>query len=836
MSLRSDSPINRAIHLSPDATFITDAEGVIRGADVQSAKLFGYEPDELFGTPIEKLIPERYHSRHPSYRERLTRRRKARYSGAQGNPLGVRKNGTIFPMRHEIIELETPSGSVVMNLLKDITKVRSCSPTQELQEQQFRSIVDSVQDYAIYLLDPDGFIMSWNAGGAYIKGYSEEEAIGLNFSTFFTPQDLAQHKPQKLLHQAATYGRIEDEGWRVRKDGSQFWTDSVLTALRGESGEVTGYVKVTRDATARKLAEESMATRHSSELQASSEAIKASEIRYRTVFETSPEAVTIARMSDGVIVDVNQAVLDVLGYERDYVIGKTTGQLHIWARARDRLALVELLRQNAGCRDIEFQFRRKDGESFWARLTVSFIEINGTSCVISFARDISEAKLAERQIKNLAFYDPLTGLANRRLLMERLSQSLTASARSQRKRALLFIDLDDFKTLNDTRGHHVGDLLLQEVARRLTLCIRETDTVSRLGGDEFVIILEDLNETSEGAAAQAKAVAEKVLATVSRSYNLDGYDCRSSSSIGITIFGSGHKGVNEILQQADIAMYQAKAAGRKTIQFFSPTLQAAVDARASAEDDLRWGIQRKQFLLYYQPQVRRGRVIGAEALSRWKHPARGIIPPIEFIPLAEKTDLMVQLGYQALESACAQIAAWANHKLTADFTLSVNISLRQMRFPGFIEQVLTLLERTGADPQKLRLELTESMFVDNFDEVMTKMTTLKKHGLRFSVDDFGTGFSCLSYLKHLPIDELKIDRIFVSDIVENRISSAIAESIILLSQALGFSVIAEGVETEEQRLFLANLGCDSYQGWLYGPALPIEDFSAKVLNEDLSGF
>ena len=487
---------------------------------------------------------------------------------------------------------------------------------------------------------------------------------------------------------------------------------------------------------------------------------------------------------------------------------------------------MEMLRNNSECGDLEFKFRKKNGQVIWARLSVGTIEVDGASCILSFARDISEAKAAEEKIVGLAFYDPLTGVANRRLIMERLMRSISGTTRSHRKRALLFIDLDDFKTLNDTLGHHIGDLMLQEVSRRLADCVRETDTMGRLGGDEFVVLLEDLSENSENAAAQAKAVAEKILAAIAVPYLLAGHDCRSASSIGITVFGDHDKGVNELLQQADIAMYQAKEAGRNTVRFFAPQLQAAVNARASAEDDMRRAIHAKQFVLHFQAQVDCGRLIGAEALLRWNHPTRGQVPPSEFIPLAEKTGLIMFLGNWVLETACTQLAAWATREETSHLTLAVNISVRQMRHHSFVEDVLTTLRRSGANPQKLRLELTESIFVESFDEIVAKMTALKAHGVRFSIDDFGIGFSSLSYLKRLPIDELKIDRSFVHDIVGDVNSGAIAESIVLLSRALGLTVIAEGVETEAQRDYLARLGCSTYQGWLFSRPLPIRDFQA----------
>jgi len=358
--------------------------------------------------------------------------------------------------------------------------------------------------------------------------------------------------------------------------------------------------------------------------------------------------------------------------------------------------------------------------------------------------------------------------------------------------------------------------------------IRETDTVARLGGDEFVVLLQELSETPEDAAAQAKTVGEKILAAIHEPYLLDGRECRSSSSIGITVYGNPQDSTNEVLQQADIAMYQAKAAGRNTLHFFAPALQAAVNARAAMEEDLRQAIKTKDFRLYYQPQVDRGILVGAEALVRWKHPKRGFLAPDEFIPLAEQTGLILSLGDWVLETACKQIAAWGLRKNMTHLTVAVNISARQLLNPDFVRNVLTTLDRTGANPHNLKLELTESMFVEDLEDVVTKMTVLKSHGLRFSLDDFGMGYSSLAYLRRLPLDQLKIDQEFVRDILVDASSSAIAQSIISLSRAMGLSVIAEGVETEEQREFLARLGCHSFQGFLFSAALPVEEFQALL--------
>jgi diguanylate cyclase (GGDEF)-like protein/PAS domain S-box-containing protein len=564
-------------------------------------------------------------------------------------------------------------------------------------------------------------------------------------------------------------------------------------------------------------------------LKETAERLTLSEAHYRTIFQTSLDCISITRLSDGRIIDVNNTFLDALGYKHEEVVGRTSQELNIWAGPKDRQNMVEALRQCSSVRDSTVQFRKRNGETFWVLQSASVIGIQGESCLFGVFRDISDAKAAEDEIRDLAFYDPLTHLPNRRLLMDRLRQTLVASMRSNRKKALLLVGLDNFKTLNDALGHQTGDLLLQEVVRRLISCVRETDTVARLGGDEFVMILEDLSETPENAAALSKTVGEKILAAIGKPFLLDGHHCLSTSSIGITMFGDEREGAHQVLQQADIAMHQAKAEGRNTICFFAPALQTAVNARVQLEDDIRRAIETRQFLLYYQPQVERGRLIGAEALLRWNHPMRGLLAPGEFIALAESTGLILPLGDWVLETACRQLAAWANHAETAEISIAVNISGLQLRQPDFVKTVLAILDRTGANPQHLDLELTESMLVENVEDVIGKMTKLKSHGVRFSVDDFGTGYSSLAYLKRFPLDQLKIDRSFVRDILVDACSGTIAQTIISLGRAMGLSVIAEGVETEEQRDLLARLGCDAFQGYLCSRPLPMGNFLALAL-------
>jgi diguanylate cyclase (GGDEF)-like protein/PAS domain S-box-containing protein len=521
--------------------------------------------------------------------------------------------------------------------------------------------------------------------------------------------------------------------------------------------------------------------------------------------------------------EVNQTFLETMGFKREEVIGRTSQELHIWADPSDLQDIVELLRQKQVFRG-EIKLRKKNGETFWGLMSASVFEYEGTSCVLSVTQDISDVKAAQDEIRDLSFYDPLTRLPNRRLLLNRLRRSPIATARNRHRRALLFVDLDNFKSLNDTLGHQTGDLLLQEAALRLGSCVRDSDTVARCGGDEFAVMLENLSEVVEEAIAQAQIVGEKILAICGLPYLLIGHECHCPSSVGITVFGDEQESAKDALQRAEIAMFEAKKAGRNTLRFFAPALQAAVSARATMEEDLREAIKTNQFVLYYQPQVERGRLIGAEALLRWKHPRHGLLAPGEFIPLAEESGLILPLGDWVLEAACAQLASWAVRKEASAIALAVNISARQFRQPNFVERVLAALARTGANPRTLKLELTESMLLDNVDDVIAKMTALKSHGLRLSLDDFGTGYSSLAYLKRLPLDELKIDLSFVRDILADAASGAIAQAILTLGKAMGLRVIAEGVETEEQRDFLIRMGCHSFQGFLYSRPLPLEEF------------
>jgi diguanylate cyclase (GGDEF)-like protein/PAS domain S-box-containing protein len=485
------------------------------------------------------------------------------------------------------------------------------------------------------------------------------------------------------------------------------------------------------------------------------------------------------------------------------------------------------LRGDSEAYEAEYRMRHKDGRWVWIHRRGKVVErsIEGAPLrMVGTRMDITERRLAEDEIQRLAFYDGLTGLPNRRLLLDRLCHAIATAARRAVHGALLFIDLDHFKDLNDTLGHDMGDRLLAEVADRLRHVTREVDTVARLGGDEFVLLIADLGESADEAARAAEAIAKKLLATLALPYRLDHHDLYSTPSIGITLFDGDAQAVDELLKQADLAMYQAKGAGRNTVRFFDPGMQASVTHSAALEGDLRHALRRREVLLHYQPVVDlQQRIVGAEALLRWRHPSRGMVSPADFIPLAEKTGLILPLGQWVLETACQQLALWAGKPDTEHLTIAVNVSARQFRQADFVSQVLAVLEQTRANPRRLKLELTESMLLNDVEDVIAKMSRLKHEGVSFALDDFGTGYSSLAYLKRLPLDQLKIDKAFVQNVSHDPNDASIARAIIALARSLNLDVVAEGVETRSQRDFLADNGCPTFQGYLFGRPGPVED-------------
>ena len=558
--------------------------------------------------------------------------------------------------------------------------------------------------------------------------------------------------------------------------------------------------------------------------------IAASQSKLKATLEAIPD-VMLEMSLDGTYHDYHAPRSNTSFPPAEFYLGKKASDVLPPDAARAVMAALQEANEHGHSEGREFALQTTRN-TFWFEISLTRKQdtTDGEPRFIVLARNVTQRKSSEEEINKLAFYDPLTALPNRRLMVDRLRQALAISSRSGNFGSLQFIDLDNFKTLNDTQGHDMGDLLLQQVAKRLTACMREGDTVARLGGDEFVVMVEELSENREAAAAQAEMIGEKILAAISVPYKLAGLDYQITPSIGITLYSDHTQSTDELLKQADLAMYQSKSAGRNTLRFFDPAMQAVITTRVKLENDIRQGILKGEFVLYYQPQIsREGRTVGAEVLLRWPHPQRGMVSPAEFIPLAEDSGLILPLGNWVLETACTQLALWAQDAHAQHLTLAVNVSARQFRQPDFVGYVLDLISYTGVDPKRLKLELTESLLVTDIEETALKMIALKARGVGFSLDDFGTGYSSLSYLKRLPLDQLKIDQSFVRDLMTDPNDAAIALAIITLGHALGLAVIAEGVETQAQRDHLHSQGCDAYQGYLLGRPMPLQDFERRLL-------
>ncbi len=560
--------------------------------------------------------------------------------------------------------------------------------------------------------------------------------------------------------------------------------------------------------------------------------LKRSEARFRSLSDLSSdwywEQDAQLRFTDitGAMAQQDERLRSLLG-RHSWEVRTLNMSEQDWAAHRAQLARRESFR------DLELRRVGLHGRDYWIALSgVPIVAEDGSLLGYrGVGRNITERKRVEGEVERLAFYDPLTGLPNRRLFLDRLRRACLALQRSQGHAAVLFIDLDNFKDLNDTRGHDMGDHLLMLVSQRLTACLRACDTVARFGGDEFVVLLEQLGPSWDTARAHAEKLAHKIAASLTQPYTLGPQmEHHSTPSIGVTVFGHPCASTQELLKQADFAMYEAKAAGRNTVRFFDPTVLAARSERNQLEVELRQALARGEMALAYQPVVdAQGRVTGAEALLRWNHPTRGLVLPGAFIALAESSDLIIALGRWVLHTACAQLAAWAGEVHLQHLVLSVNVSARQFHRDDFVEQVLEALHQAGASPRQLRLELTESTLLTDTELTIARMQELCRTGVRFSLDDFGTGYSSLSYLKRLPLDQLKIDRSFVRDVLVDANDAAIVRTIIALARSLDLGLVAEGVETRGQLAFLCEHGCQAFQGYLFGKPMALALFEQAAV-------
>ncbi len=682
----------------------------------------------------------------------------------------------------------------------------------------FQNLFDNTSDMAIHGCLADGTIVYWNHGCEQLFGYRAAEALGRKLHDLIVPQASrpeSEMAMEKMFRsgQGLPFSRRE----LLNRAGMCICVDSchTLVALPGRSPVL-----------------------FSMDIDQSKTVQDEKELRIAAAAFESQQGMLITNPR-GVILRINEAFTATTGYTAVEVVGQTPRILRSGRHPPEFYAELWQTITTTGSWQGEICNRHKDGEihTDWVTITAVKDCSGQVSHYVGTQTDITGHKDIENQIVQLAFYDSLTRLPNRRLLQDRIEHALRSNQRKQCYGALLFIDVDHFKTLNNSLGHDIGNLLLQQVAARLQANVSGSDTVARLGGDEFVVMLEDIGSDLNGAITHVESVGQKILAVLAQPHILRHSEYHGSASIGITLFPLQQTGFDELMRQADLAMYEAKGAGRNTLRFYDAEMQAAVTHHAEMISGLREGLARKQFVLHYQPQVDcRGQVVGAEALLRWDRPGIGRVLPAAFVSVAEDSGLIQQIGNWVLKAACTQLARWAMQPETAGLTLAVNVSASQFLHADFVEQVLEIINRTGASPQRLKLELTESMLITRIDEVIERMSALRKIGIHFSLDDFGTGYSSLAYLQRLPLDQLKIDQSFVRNLLTDANSVVIAQTIVALGRSMGLSVIAEGVEEEGQRQMLKKLGCDSYQGYLYGRPMPLREFQTLLLQHDGQSF
>ncbi len=767
--------------------------------------LFGLDPrkDSLTLQDLERAV-------HPEEQERVSQAFQSAL--ATHTPYDIQhrmrtSTGQIKWLRSRAITEFDPSGQPLrtMGTVQDITEQKHLVDTLEATRLQLNSIIGNIPAMVFLKRAEDLRFVLFNRAGEELLGYSSSQILGKNDYDFF-PADEADaftRRDREVLDSHEILDIPAEKITTAKGEERVLYTRKI--ALRDAEGRPTHLLGISMDITARKHAE--------------------AELRIAATAFESQEGLLITD-AHGTIQRVNRAFTRMTGYTPEEIVGKNPKLLR---SGRQEAAFYEAMwnsiRTTGGWQG-EIWDRHKDGHIYPSWLTITAVrnEEGEVTHYVGAQFDITDRKQSEERINQLAYFDPLTQLPNRTLLNDRLRQTLAHCARTLQHGALIFIDLDKFKLLNDTLGHDQGDLLLQQVAQRLNDSVRTGDTVARLGGDEFIVMLTNLSTQPIEAAMQTELVGKKILTRLAQPYPLADTTFHTTASMGATLLGPENNILEALFKQADLAMYKAKAAGRNALCFFDPDMEIEAMQRADMENDLREAIGQNQFELHYQAQMSHGRLVGAEALVRWRHPQRGLIPPDEFIALAEETGLIIPLGLWVLESACQQLTHWATHPTLSSLTLAVNVSAQQFRKPDFVDQVRDVLMRTGANPERLKLELTESLLVQEIDSVIVKMNALKAMGIRFALDDFGTGYSSLYYLKHLPLDQLKIDRSFIRDILDDQNDAAIAGAIIALAKNMGLNVIAEGVEIEPQLDFLSGLECRAYQGYYFSRPLPATHF------------
>ncbi|WP_374675154.1 EAL domain-containing protein [Ideonella sp.] len=719
------------------------------------------------------------------------------------------------------------SSFTVMLVLLGVAFIIIEPTTQTLREQYRRlrgqsrelarlAMVANRTESAVALTDRAGQVDWVNDAYRRIISADDAPAVGVSLACALVRHGAPPAEVDALLERARRHPHGAQALWHLQNGAHERWVEVDVRTLDPD-GRDAGLVMMARDVTERRRADARQ--------------------RIAAIAFDSLEAVVITDATQRIL-QVNPAFCRITGFSQEEAVGSTTAALLKSGRHGPEFyqAMWAALQQERRWQG-EIWNRRKGGEVYpeWLSITAVMDEQGTLTNYVAVFSDITEKKRADETIHNLAFYDALTGLPNRRLLMDRLTQSIHAGRRHGMCAALLFIDLDKFKALNDLKGHEMGDRLLKEIARRLQACVRASDTVARQGGDEFVVLLNDLSGDAAHAAMDAETVAEKIRDTVEVPVGLEGFEWRVTASIGVSLLtGEATQTVDDLLKRADLAMYEAKRAGRNAIRFFDPARQAEVEAHVQLAADLRHAVAHDELRLHYQPQFdTSGAMVGAEALVRWAHQGEGLVPPAAFIHVAEESDLIVQIGDWVLDRACRDLAAWQSGAGAAPFSVAVNVSARQFQRDDFVDGVCGALRRAGAQAHGLVLELTESTLLTRVDEVIGKMQALRAMGVRMAIDDFGTGHSSLSYLSRLPVDYLKIDRAFVHQMHTQRSDAVIIRTIIGMARSLGLGVIAEGVETPAQKVALEAYGCDALQGYLFARPGPAEHIGRRLRGEQL---
>lgn len=713
----------------------------------------------------------------------------------------------------------------VVGVNRDVTDAHLAQTRLMQSEERFRLMVDAAVDYAIILLDTRGHVASWNRGAERMYGYTAAQILGRSPTCLLTAADQQLDIYGNSFREAEASGRFESEGWQLRRSGERIWVNMLVTVLRDAGGAVLGYAQMSHDLTARRAAEQQLAA--------------ANHMR-GVILEASPFAI-ITTTVDGIIQSFNAAAERMLGYQRDELVQRhTPSLLHDAAEVAQRAAelsrecgrsiqpgfQVFVCKAAAGeLEEREWTYLRKDGSRLQVSLTVTALrdQTNAITGYLGAAYDITDRRRREALTQHIAQHDHLTGLPNRLLLNDRLEQTIRSASRNAEIFAVLMIDLDHFKRVNDSLGHHIGDELLKVVSQRLEACVRESDTVARMGGDEFVVLLPSVSD--RGGVIR---VAEAIVKSISQTIVIDSHELDVTPSVGVAMFPHDGNNANVLLKNADAAMYKAKSVGRACYELFNSELETKAINDLQIENELRLALRRGELELHYQPQIclATGQMIGVEALLRWRHPVKGMISPAVFIPIAESTGLILPISEWIIRTACRECLE-IEQRTGAALMLAINLSPRQLENGRLCGLLRETLRETGFQPQNLELEITEGVLMAHIEDAKTLLADIQSLGVKIAIDDFGTGFSSLSYLTQLPINTLKIDRGFVHKVTHSVRDAAVVNAILALAQSLELRVIAEGVETIDQLRYLLQRQCHAAQGTLLGATLPADRFCVQ---------